>query len=86
MLNNALDISESIDHAAFTANIATEKASERKSLSLGMTLVTLVSGGTSMLIVQHRYNNEVVDASEIPEPANFTYLNGWWDPVAIFRF
>ncbi|OBT82949.1 hypothetical protein VE02_08170 [Pseudogymnoascus sp. 03VT05] len=66
------DISESIDHAAFAANIAniaTEKVSERKSLSLGMT-----------------YNNEVVDASEIPEPASFTYLNGWWDPVAIFRF
>ncbi|OBU01348.1 hypothetical protein VE01_00136 [Pseudogymnoascus verrucosus] len=63
------DISESIDHAAFTANIATEKVSERKSLSLGMT-----------------YNNEVVDANEIPEPADFIYLNGWWDPVAIFRF
>ncbi|KFY71374.1 hypothetical protein V499_08425 [Pseudogymnoascus sp. VKM F-103] len=32
------------------------------------------------------YNNEVVDANEIPEPADFIYLNGWWDPVAIFRF
>lgn len=51
ILNNGLGIPSYVEYDGLTATTATEKIAERKSISLGMTLVILAAWGTSMLIV-----------------------------------